>query len=261
MQKFDGQVALITGAGSGIGAAAAKLLASQGARVAGLGRSADELQKVIAAIKQNGGEAIPVIADVADPEAMQRAVEATFDHYQRLDIVFANAGVNGVWAPIDEITPQEWDQTISTNLRGTFLTIHYTVPHLMRSGGAIIVTSSVNGTRMFSNSGATAYACSKAAQVALAKMAALELAKYKIRVNVICPGAISTDINENTEIRHLYKARTPVQYPTGDIPLTHGEPGTADQVAELVSFLASDAARHISGAEVFIDGAQSLLQG
>jgi NAD(P)-dependent dehydrogenase (short-subunit alcohol dehydrogenase family) len=179
----------------------------------------------------------------------------------RLDIVFANAGINGVWAPLDEIEPEEWDRTLAINLRGTFLTIKYAVPYLQREGGSIIITSSVNGTRMFSNSGATAYACSKAAQVALAKMAALELAKYRIRVNVICPGAISTEIQESTQERHIYKARAPVQFPTGDIPLTRGTPGSADDIAEAVAFLASDAARHISGTEMYVDGAQSLLQG
>lgn len=169
--------------------------------------------------------------------------------------------MHDVWAPLDESTAEEWDQTMAVNLRGTFLTIRYAVPHLHRAGGSIIVTSSVNGTRMFSNSGATAYACSKAGQVTLAKMAALELAKFKIRVNVVCPGAIKTEIDQNTTLRHLYKARAPIQFPTGDIPLTHGEPGSAEEVAEVVAFLASDAARHVSGAEVFVDGAQSLLQG
>jgi NAD(P)-dependent dehydrogenase (short-subunit alcohol dehydrogenase family) len=114
---------------------------------------------------------------------------------------------------------------------------------------------------MFSNTGATAYACSKAAQVAFAKMVALELAKDRIRVNVVCPGAIQTDIGQSTEQRDLERIKEPVEYPEGRIPLTDGDAGTADQVAQLVLFLASDAASHISGTEVWIDGAESLLQG
>jgi NAD(P)-dependent dehydrogenase (short-subunit alcohol dehydrogenase family) len=125
----------------------------------------------------------------------------------------------------------------------------------------VIVTSSVNGTRMFSNSGASAYASSKAAQVALAQMLALELAKDRIRVNVICPGAIESEIEEHMEKRDLEKAREPVKYPEGKIPLTDGRPGKAEQVAKLVLFLASDESDHITGTPVWIDGAQSLLQG
>lgn len=125
----------------------------------------------------------------------------------------------------------------------------------------MIITSSVNGTRMFSNAGATAYAASKAGQVALGKLLALELAKDRVRVNVICPGAIETRIDENTEERDLVAAQEPAIYPEGKIPLTDGRPGTPEQVAQLVLFLASDAASHITGTEIWIDGGQSLLQG
>ena len=159
------------------------------------------------------------------------------------------------------MTPQEWDKTIDVNLKGTFLTVKYAVPHLKKQGGSVIVTSSVNGTRMFSNTGATAYACTKAAQVAFTKMVALELAEHKIRVNVICPGAIDTNIDQNTERRELDEIREPVEYPEGQIPLTDGKSGTSEQVAQLVLFLASDNSSHISGTEIWIDGTQSLLVG
>jgi NAD(P)-dependent dehydrogenase (short-subunit alcohol dehydrogenase family) len=176
--------------------------------------------------------------------------------------VFANAGINGVWAGIEELTPEDWDTTLNTNLRGTFLTIKHAVPYLKRQGGSVIVTSSVNGTRMFSNTGASAYATSKAGQVALTKMLALELADEKIRVNVICPGWIETQIGDNTEKRsEADELRPPVQYPEGAVPLTHGSPGTPEQVAQLVLFLASDASSHITGTEIYIDGGQSLFQG
>jgi NAD(P)-dependent dehydrogenase (short-subunit alcohol dehydrogenase family) len=175
-------------------------------------------------------------------------------------VVFANAGINGLWTRIEELEPEDWDQTLDVNLKGTFLTIKYAVPHLKERGGSVIVTSSVNGTRMFSNTGATAYATSKAGQVALAKMLALELAPDRVRVNVICPGAIITNIDENTEIRDVEAVRTPVEFPETKVPL-RGEPGTAAQVARLVLFLASDASDHVTGTEVWIDGAQSLLQG
>jgi NAD(P)-dependent dehydrogenase (short-subunit alcohol dehydrogenase family) len=192
---------------------------------------------------------------------MQQAIAAIAEKFGRIDTVFANAGINGVWAPIEDLTPEEWDKTIEINLRGTFLTLKYTVPHLKKQGGSVIITSSVNGTRIFSNTGATAYSCTKAGQVAIAKMLALELAQHRIRVNVICPGEIQTSINENTHQRNLEGVREPVQFPAGRIPLTDGSPGKALQVAQLVLFLASDAASHISGTEIWIDGGESLLQG
>jgi NAD(P)-dependent dehydrogenase (short-subunit alcohol dehydrogenase family) len=259
--ELQGKVALVTGAGSGIGAAAAERLARAGARVAALGRTEDELQKVVDGIKGAGGDARVVLADVADAGQVRRAIEDTVAAWGRLDVVFANAGINGVWAPLEELDPEEWDRTLAINLRGTFLTVKYAVPHLKRRGGAVVITSSVNGTRIFSNTGASAYATSKAGQVAFAKMIALELAKHRIRVNVICPGAIDTNIEESTEKRDIAREKEPVEFPEGKIPLTDGKPGTARQVAELVLFLASDASSHITGTEVWIDGAESLLMG
>ncbi|HEV2859416.1 MAG TPA: SDR family NAD(P)-dependent oxidoreductase [Pyrinomonadaceae bacterium] len=255
------RVAVVTGAGSGIGKAAALLLAREGARVGALGHTEEQLQETVEQIKREGGEAIALVADVSDPEQMRRATERAAEEWGRIDIVFANAGVNGVWAPIEELEPDEWDKTLAVNLKGTFLSVKYAVPYLKRRGGSVVITSSVNGTRMFSNTGATAYACSKAAQVAFAKMVALELAPDKVRVNVICPGAIETQIDENTEKRDLEEVSPAVEFPEGKVPLTHGEPGTSEQVAQLVLFLASDASSHISGTEIWIDGAQSLLQG
>src|SRR5436189_4469992 len=159
--QLDGKVALVTGAGSGIGRAAAILLAREGARVGILSRDARELQQLAEEIERGGGEALPLIADVSRPEDMRQAVQRVVDRWGRLDIVFANAGINGVWAPLEELAPEEWRRTLDINLTGTFLTIKYAVPQLKRRGGSVIVTSSVNGTRIFSNTGATAYSCSK----------------------------------------------------------------------------------------------------
>ncbi len=260
MQLTD-QVALITGAGSGIGKATALRMAQEGAKIGVLTLKAEEAEATLKEIEAAGGEAVSLVADVSQPEQVQAAVEKLRSLYGRIDIVFANAGINGVWAPIEELTPEEWDRTLDTNLKGSFLTIKYAVSALKERGGTVLVTSSVNGTRIFSNTGATAYSSSKAAQVAMVKMLALELAKHKIRVNAICPGAIETNIGANTEQRHLETIKEPVEFPEGAIPLTDGKPGRADQVAQLALFLASDAASHISGVEIWIDGAESLLMG
>lgn len=261
MLSLIDQTALITGGNSGIGRATALLLAEQGAKVAVLGRTKGELEQVVQTIIERGGDALGLTADVAEAQQVQQAVAAVAARWQRLDIVLANAGINGVWAPLEELTPEDWDKTLEINLKGTFLTVKYALPLLKRRGGSVVITSSVNGTRIFSNTGATAYACSKAAQVAFAKMIALELAKHRIRVNVICPGAIDTSIAESTEERALEGAGEPAEFPDGRIPLTDGRPGSAEQVARLVLFLASNAADHITGTELWIDGGESLLQG
>jgi NAD(P)-dependent dehydrogenase (short-subunit alcohol dehydrogenase family) len=258
---LTGKVALVTGAGSGIGRLSAERLARDGALVGLLGRTQSELEEVQRGIARSGGEARVLVADTADAEQVERAVRELVDVRGRLDVVFANAGVNGVWAPLEELTVEEWRRTLDINLNGTFFTVKYSAPHLKKQGGSVVICASVNGTRMFSNTGATAYACSKAGQVAMAKMLAVELGRHGVRVNAICPGAISTNIDDNTEQRSLEGVRQPVEYPEGSIPLTRKEPGSPEQVAELVLFLASARSSHINGAEIFIDGGQSLVEG
>lgn len=257
--ELKGKVALVTGAGEGIGKATAKLFAAQGAIVGVLGRTEENVRETVEEIQAAGGRASLIVADIASASEMERAVKDLTDEHGRLDVVFANAGINGITAPIEEMKPEEWRETIDNNLTGTFLTIKYAVPHLKKQGGAIVITASINGTRYFSNPGATAYSTSKAGQVAFAQTAALELAKHKIRVNVVCPGAIETNIQDNQVKRDIEKEREPVETPEGDVPLTDGAKGKPEQVAELVLFLASDRASHITGTPVFIDGAQSLL--
>jgi NAD(P)-dependent dehydrogenase (short-subunit alcohol dehydrogenase family) len=259
--SLSGKVALVTGAGSGIGKATAKLFAYAGARVAVLTRSRDEAEATCMEIRHGQGDALGLVADVSDASLLSEGIRRIQDSWGRLDIVVANAGINGTWAPIEELTEKDWQSILDINLKGTFLTVKLAVPLLKINGGAIVIVSSVNGTRMFSNAGASAYASSKAAQLAFGRMMALELAKHRIRVNTVCPGAIETSIDDNTRRKDLAAAREPVVFPEGKIPLTDGKPGTSGQVAELIWFLSSDIATHISGAEVFIDGAESLLQG
>jgi NAD(P)-dependent dehydrogenase (short-subunit alcohol dehydrogenase family) len=258
---MKGKRALVTGAGSGIGRATAVALAAAGAKVALLGRTRSELMQVFEQIGGDPGGHLVLTADVSSVVEMESACARLAAVWESLDIVVANAGINGVWAPLDRLEAGEWDETLGVNLRGTFLTVKCVLPQLRKNGGSVVIVSSINGTRIFSNSGATAYACSKAGQVAFAKMTALELAADRIRVNVVCPGAIETRIDDSTERRDIEDLHLPVEFPEGDVPLTQGSPGTAEDVARTICFLASDEASHISGTELYVDGAQSLLQG
>jgi NAD(P)-dependent dehydrogenase (short-subunit alcohol dehydrogenase family) len=255
--ELKDRVAVVTGGSSGIGQATAILFARAGASVANIDRNLERGEETIAQIIDNGGQAIAVQADVGDAVQMEKAFQQIIEKYKKIDILFINAGINGVRAPIEEIEPEEWDKTITVNLRGTFLTAKYGVPHLKRQGGSIIINSSINGTRKFSTPGAVAYACTKAAQVTFAKMMAVELASDRIRVNVICPGRIDTLINASSSDRHLEQISKLVS--PERIPLTDNNSGTSEQIAKLVLFLSSDASSFITGTEIWIDGATSLI--
>jgi NAD(P)-dependent dehydrogenase (short-subunit alcohol dehydrogenase family) len=254
-------VALVTGAGSGIGKAAALALAGEGHAVAILGHTADENRQTAELIRDAGGDVVALDADVANEDEMRLAFAKLIDTFGRLDIVVANAGINGTWAPIDDLRPVEFDRTVAVNLRGTYLTLHLAVPHLKSAGGgSIVVIASINGTRTFTSPGATAYSATKAAQVAMVQQLAVELGRHHIRVNAICPGRIETSIADNTDVRAREETQMPVEWPEGDIPLTGEDSGTSRQVADAIVFLASDKAQHISGSPLFIDGGQGLLR-
>ncbi|KAA9004074.1 SDR family oxidoreductase [Paenibacillus spiritus] len=261
-QRLAGKVAVITGGGSGIGKASALEFGRHGAKVALLDRTPDSAEKVKKSIEEAGGTAMVVECDIERPEMVQQAIDRVASEWGRLDIVFANAGINGAMAPIETMDMDDWNQTIHINLRGTFATVKYAIPHLKAAGGgSILITSSINGNRVFSNIGFSAYSTTKAGQVAFMKMAALELAQFGIRVNAICPGAITTNIDQNTFPQEdLEEVKIPVEFPEGDQPLENG-PGKPKQVAKLALFLASDDSDHISGTEVYCDGTESLLHG
>jgi NAD(P)-dependent dehydrogenase (short-subunit alcohol dehydrogenase family) len=259
--KLKDKVAIVTGGGSGIGRAAVLEFARNGAKVAMLDRNLEEAKKVKQEVEREGGEVAVIECDISKPEMVEEAVKQVDALWGRLDVVFANAGINGTMAPIETMEIEDWDQTQHINLRGTFATVKYAIPYLKDRGGSILITSSINGNRTFSGIGFSAYSTTKAGQVAFMKMAALELARYKIRVNAICPGAIETNIDQNTfPSDDLKEVQIPVEFPEGGQPLEKG-PGSASQVAKLALFLASDDSDHITGTEIYCDGAESLLHG
>ena len=260
MARLSGKVAFITGGASGIGKGAGLRFAQEGAKVALADMLPDEGEKAREEVEKAGGEALFVKCDVSQPTSVRMAIDATRERWGRLDVVFANAGINGVWAPIEELQPDEWDRTLDINLKGTYLTLHFALPHLREAGGgSVIITSSVNGNRTFSTAGASAYSTSKAGQVAFMKMAALELGRYNIRVNAVLPGAIHTNIGERTERRHTEEVAIKVEMPEGRPFINEGQ-GEPVDVADTCLFLASDLSRHVSGVEIYVDGGASLLK-
>lgn len=258
--QFAGKVALVTGGGSGIGRGAAIDLARKGAKVAALSRQQERIDEVCAEIEEAGGSTLGISADVTSQEELEDAVRWIDETWGRLDCVVANAGKNGVFAPLDDLTLDEWNDTIATNLTSTFLTVRASLPLLKRQGGSIVVVSSINGSRTFNYPGAVAYSTSKAGQVAFTKMVANELAQHGIRINVVCPGAIETNIQEATFPRNIDRVRWPVEFPKGVFPLTGG-PAQPSRVAKVISFLLSDDADYVNGTEIWVDSGSSLLTG
>lgn len=260
MGLLDGKVAFITGGASGIGEGAARRFAQEGASVALADVEVEDGERIRSEIEASGGSALFVACEVSDADSVEQAISQTVKHFGKLDIVFANAGINGVWAPVEELQPDEWARTLDINLKGTFLTVHFAVPYLKRNGsGSILITSSVNGTRTFSNPGTSAYSSSKAGQIAFMKIMALELGRHHIRCNAVCPGFIQTNISQNTEQRNTEKIGIEIELPKGSPAVDEGR-GDIYEVADACLFLASDLSRHVSGVELFVDGAASLLR-
>ncbi|MFP7170136.1 SDR family oxidoreductase [Terribacillus halophilus] len=258
--SLDGKTAVVTGAGSGIGKAAARMLAENGVRVGLFDMDTSALEQTAAEIAKAGGSAMAAKVDVTDSSQLKQGYRQVLDAFGRLDIVFANAGINGMLSPIEHLPDEDWDKTLGTNAKGTFLTVKFAIPHMKERGGSIIITSSINGNRTFSGFGMSAYSASKAAQTAFGKMAALELSAYRIRVNIVCPGGIETNIDERTkkDEEHLAEITIPKIFPEGQHPLK-GRPGKPEDVASIVCFLASDASGHMSGSVLYADGAETLL--
>lgn len=243
--EFSGKVALVTGAGSGIGEACALALAARGARVVLADIDLAAAERVVGAIGKAEGAAAPVRADVADPASVEAMVKFAVDTYGGLDVAVNNAGIGGESNPTGAYSPEGWRRVIDVNLNGVFYCMRYEIPAMLTRGhGAIVNMSSILGAVGFANS--PAYVAAKHGVVGLTQTAAIEYATQGIRVTAVGPGFITTPLlsaNLDEATQRAIGEMHPVK-----------RMGTPEEVAALVCFLASDAASFITGSYYTVDG-------
>jgi len=249
MRLID-KVALITGGNSGIGKATANLFAQEGAKVCITGRNESRCKEVIAEIKEQGGEAIYIISDVRFPGECQKAVEKTLLVFDRLDILFNNAGVFFPNTAVN-CTEEEWDLTIDINLKGTYLMSKFALPSMIAQRSGVIINNG-SGWGLVGGNEAVSYCASKGAVVLMTKAMAIDHAAQGIRVNCICPGDVETSmLNEDARLRGMtwkdYLDQAVAQRPMGRI-------GTPEEIAKAVLFLASNDSSFMTGASLVVDG-------
>ncbi|WP_431610126.1 SDR family oxidoreductase [Chryseobacterium sp. 'Rf worker isolate 10'] len=248
MKKLSHKIAVITGGNSGIGFAAAKELISQGATVIITGRRKEAVEK---AAQELG--AIPFIADQANLDDIDRLKKEVEKQFGKVDILFVNAGITGTLTPIENMDVENFDQVMNINFRGAYFTLSKFIP-LLNDGASVIFLSSIVASTYKPNS--SAYQASKAALNSIAKTAAAELAPRKIRVNMISPGPIKTEIMNKAGLDEE-TLKNLSSYLIDQIPLK--KMGTAEEVAKLVTYLSdNEASGYVTGTEIVIDGGMTL---
>src|SRR5437870_12036258 len=250
--------AVVTGAATGIGRATALAFARDGYAVALVGRRAAPLEQLAAQLRESGGDAIASPADVASPEELAAAIDATVERFGGIDALVNNAGV-GDSGPLLEESLERWEETLRINLTGAFLTTQLALPHLIERGGSVVNVASVNG--VLAGPGWTSYCVSKAGLVMLAKCVANDYGRQGVRANSVCPGWVRTPMGDH-DMDELGRAHGIDR--EGAYELAHrqnplGRPAQPEEIADVIVFLASLRAAYITGAAVMVDGGTSAV--
>ena len=253
--KLNGKVALITGAGSGIGAATARLMAAEGAAVAVTGIPDDGVLAVAAEITASGGSAVAITTDVSDPKQVEAAVAQTVDAFGRLDIVVPNAGIqmHREDRNLHELPEEVWDRTHDVNYKGQFCACKYALAQMVKQGegGVVILVASI--TALKGTTPNVAYSTGKAGIVNLARHIAVHYGEQGIRANSICPGALERTPDHDDHPDPAGREADMVK----KIPL--GRLGTPQDIAPFITFLATDDAAYATGANYVIDGGFTVI--
>ena len=249
--SYTGKVTFVTGAGNGIGRAAALAFAREGASVVVADVSKESNRETARMIEEIGGRALAVTCNVARAEDVRGALDKTIEAFGRLDVAFNNAGVEQKKAATAELEEEEWDRIVDINLRGVFLCMKYEIPLMLKQGGGAIVNTS-SGAGIIGVRGGAAYVAAKHGVIGLTKSAALEYAPQNIRVNAVCPGYIDTPMMDRftggtSEGREKVIAEEPV-----------GRMGQPEEIAAAVVWLCSDAASFVIGHAMVVDGGQTV---
>jgi NAD(P)-dependent dehydrogenase (short-subunit alcohol dehydrogenase family) len=256
---FKGKIALITGAANGIGRATALAFSGAGAKLVLVDRDALAGEATAGAIRQQGGEAKFVAADVTCSADVQAYVKAALDAYGRIDCFYNNAGIEGTVSPTAEYDEAMFDAVIGVNVKGVFLGLRHVLPVMLRQkSGAVVNTASVAG--LVATPGMPAYVASKHAVIGLTKTAAGEVARAGVRVNAVCPGPVDTRMIHSLESQlNPGNPQSVGERYKGAIP--SGRYTTPEEIANVVLFLCSDLAANVTGAQWVVDGGRTAVGG
>lgn len=245
--KLSGKIALITGGSRGIGFATAKIMSENGATVVITGKDSKRLEKSVLKIPNSIG----FVADIRKTDEVKNVVRKTIENFGKLDILVNNAGIFPKIKQLHEIDEDEWNEVLDVNLTGQFRFTKEAIPHLQKTSGSIINISSDAGLKAYQGFNADAYSASKAALIILTKCWALEYAKYKIRVNCICPGVVDTDMT-----KQFLKTQQDKDFMDNEHPI--GRIGKPEEIAKAIMYFVSDDASWTTGAVLAVDGGESI---